>query len=161
MDSRWYSLFCKKFAFTNSVHYHRPHMDIPALLKRHGLRDTQSRRLVLKVLMGTKKPLTHREIHARVRKSHATVNLVTIYRMLETFEELGLIHRHLRSGGVFLCSLPEEEGHHVLLSCDDCGRVEECCDTTLCKYEDLIARRAGFAPKSHRSEVVGLCSSCK
>lgn len=134
--------------------------DIPAIIKSIGLRDTQSRRLVLKVLMKAKKPLTHKDIFSAIQKSDATVNLVTIYRMLETFEKVGLVHKHLSSGGVVVCSMPEQKGHHVLLSCDDCGKVEECCDSHLCAHEDRIAKKAGFVPKSHLSEVIGICSSC-
>lgn len=134
--------------------------DIPTLLKHFGLKDTQSRRLVLSVLIKSKKPLTQKDIAAQIEQSGGATNLVTVYRILEKFESLGLIHKHLSSGGFILCSKPEEKGHHVMLSCEDCGIVEEHSDAHLCKHEDRIAKNAGFVPKTHLSEVIGICSSC-
>ena len=134
--------------------------DIPTLLKHFNLRDTQSRRLVLSVLMKSKKPQTQKDIAERIKKSGGATNLVTVYRVLRKFESLGIIHRHLSSGGYILCSLPEKKGHHIILSCEDCGIVEEQCDAHLCQHEDRIAKNAGFVPKQHLSEVIGICSSC-
>ena len=134
--------------------------DSPALLKHYGLRVTQPRCLVLQALIGAKKPLSHSDIHAKIEKTNAGISIVTIYRVLEAFEAVGLVHRHLSSGGVILCSLQDKKGHHIMLSCDRCGKVEERCDVGLCKHEDRIAKRAGFSPKSHLSEVIGTCASC-
>lgn len=134
--------------------------DIPPLLHVYGLRDTQPRRLVLSVLQRAKTPLSHKKIFTEIKKSNAAINLVTIYRVLEKFEEIGLTHRHLHSGGVVLCTLQDTKGHHVLLSCSSCGTVKECADPHLCQHEDRIAKKAGFTPKAHCSEVIGMCSSC-
>jgi len=131
---------------------------ISAILDTHGLRDTQSRRLVLKVLMQSKKPLSQKDIHACLAKEDRVVNLVTVYRILEKFRDVGLIHHS--AGGVVFCSLEQADGHHVLLSCEECGVIEEYCDEELCKHEDRIAKRAGFFPTSHVSELIGRCASC-
>lgn len=130
------------------------------LLKAHGLRDTQPRRLVLKAMMSMKKPASHQAIHRWITKHDATINLVTVYRTLDAFEKIGLVHRHLRSGGFIPCSLRHETGHHILLSCEDCGKVEECTDGEFCSHENRIAKRNGFSPTSHFSELIGVCSSC-
>lgn len=138
-----------------------PFMQGLDLLRQSGLRDTQPRRLVLKALGHIQKPATQSDVHAWIARHKGTVNLVTIYRVLEKFEELGLVHRHPSSGGLTLCSLPHEKGHHGFLSCHECGHVEEFTDSDLCRREDLIARRAGFRAREHVSEIVGLCASCQ
>ena len=135
--------------------------DPQSILKKFNLRDTQPRRLVLKALMHMKKPASHKEIHNWIEKQDAAVNLVTVYRTLETFEELCVIHRHPSSGKILLCSMTEEEGCHGFLSCEKCGDVEEFCDEDLCSQESRIAKRAGFAPKHHVSEIIGTCSACQ
>lgn len=137
----------------------RMKLNTSSLLRQYGLRVTQSRCLVLQA-MSTGKPLSHRDIHTKIVKSNGGINLVTVYRILEAFEAIGLVHKHLSTGGFILCSLQKEKGHHVILSCEDCGTVEECCDIDLCKHEDRIAKKAGFIPKIHLSEVIGICSSC-
>ena len=130
------------------------------ILREYNLKDTQSRRFVLKALMHFQKPASHKDIHHWIKEQDAATNLVTVYRTLETFERLGIVHRHPSSGGFILCSMDGEEGHHGFLRCEECGKVEEFCDDTLCHQEDRIAKKAGFAPKNHISETVGLCSEC-
>lgn len=132
----------------------------PAILQAHGLRDTQSRRLVIETLAQSPTPISQKEIHVCIVKQGSTTNLVTVYRILETFEELGIVHRHPATGGFTLCSLQDHEGHHGFLSCEKCGTVSEFADAKLCVEENRIAKQAGFTPKHHISEIVGLCSHC-
>lgn len=136
-------------------------LDPQSILKKCNLRDTQPRRLVLKALMHMNKPASHKEIHVWIQSQDAAVNLVTVYRTLETFEERGVIHRHPSSGNIMLCSMSEEAGHHGFLSCESCGKVEEFCDKDLCSQENRIAKKAGFTPKHHVSEIIGVCSTCQ
>ncbi|MDA0376371.1 MAG: Fur family transcriptional regulator [bacterium] len=130
------------------------------LLRQYNLRITQSRSLVLQAMLSTKTPLTHKEIHRKILKTDGSISLVTVYRILEAYENIGLVHRHLSTGSFILCSLQGEKGHHVMLSCQDCGTVAECIDKDFCKHEDRIAKSAGFSPKAHLSELIGICSSC-
>lgn len=130
------------------------------ILRQYNLRITQSRRHVLQAMLSTKTPLAHKDIHAKIVKLDGSISLVTVYRILEAFEKAGLVHRHLSTGLFILCSLQGVKGHHVMMSCEDCGKVEECIDTDFCKHEDRIAKNAGFLPKSHLSELIGTCSSC-
>ena len=136
-------------------------IDIVKILHRHDLRSTTARRLVLKVLVDGKKPLTHKQILQRTKEEYDSINLVSIYRIIQKFEELGIVHSHSRSGGFTLCSLIGDSGHHVLLSCEQCGKVEECMDKELCKKENEIAKENGFSPTSHLNEIIGVCESCQ
>lgn len=131
------------------------------ILQVHNLRDTQPRRLVLRALAEIGKPATHKEVFDVIQSHEATVNLVTVYRTLDTFEELGIVHRHPSSGGIVLCSKSEQKGHHGFLSCQKCGKVEEFIDPNLCKEENRIAQNAGFRPKNHISEILGVCAKCQ
>lgn len=135
--------------------------DAHAILQMFNLRDTQPRRLVLKALMNMQKPASHKEIHEWIKKQDAATNLVTVYRTLEIFEEIGIIHHHSRSGGIMLCSISEKTGHHGFLSCEQCGKVEEFCNKNLCSQEDQIAKEAGFKPRNRMSEITGLCAKCQ
>lgn len=130
------------------------------ILAASGMRDTQPRRLVLAGLKSLGKPVSHKEIHEWILGRDAAVSLVTVYRILEKFQGLGIVHRHPSSGGVMLCSLEGVGGHHGFLSCRSCGKVEEFADRELCRNEDRIAKKAGFTPHEHMSEIVGVCSSC-
>jgi Fur family ferric uptake transcriptional regulator len=131
-----------------------------SLLRTKGFRDTQPRRLVLKVLHRLRRATTPAEIEECVRAEGDTINLVTVYRVLEVLLELGIAHRHPCSGKVALCTLPSADGHHGFLHCSRCGDTEEFMSPELCAVEDRIARSAGFKAKDHVSEIVGTCRSC-
>lgn len=134
---------------------------ISSILQRHNLKDTQSRRLVLKALMHVNKPISQKEIHHWIKSQDATTNLVTVYRTIEKFEEIGVVHRHPSSHGFILCGLQDELGCHSFLSCQACGKVEEFCDKALCQQEGLIAKKFGFKANQHVSEIIGLCATCQ
>ena len=131
-----------------------------ANLKEHGLRDTQPRRLVIDALSHLDKPVSPQEIHQWILARRHTVNLVTIYRALETLENIMLIHRHPCDGNYSLCSLPDTKGHHGFLHCHACGQVEEFVNAELCRMEDSIAASAQFQPHDHVTEIMGTCKSC-
>lgn len=135
--------------------------DTDSIFERSRLRRTKPRSLILDALSKVGRPASHKDIHARISKGKERIDLVTVYRTLESFERLGIVHRHMSSGGFVLCSLPETRGHHGFLSCESCGSVEEFCDSELCKEENRIARSAGFEPKRHMSEVIGVCMRCR
>lgn len=131
--------------------------DIPSLLRRRGLRSTLPRRKVITALSLRSMPLSPPEI---VDAVDGSVNLVTVYRMLEDMENVGLVHRHHPTGKFVLCSMPEQKGHHGFLHCVSCGKTEEFMDPALCKMENTIAKRAGFTPVSHLSAIDGHCAAC-
>jgi len=135
-------------------------LPIESILKDNGLRDTQPRRLVADALGRLKRPATPQDIELWIAKHGATVNTVTVYRILSLFEQLHVVHRHPCSGEYSLCSLPDRTGHHGFLHCSRCHVVEEFVDESLCREEDRIARRAGFRPHDHVSEILGTCSRC-
>ena len=136
-------------------------MTYQAILEHGGLRITQPRLLVLRALSKIGKPSSHKEIFEYLRNNKSTIHLVTVYRILETFEECGIVHKHPSSGGYSTCMLHGKGGHHVLLSCDACDSVHEQSDAELCKQENRIAKQVGFIPKHHVSEIIGLCPSCQ
>jgi Fe2+ or Zn2+ uptake regulation protein len=115
---------------------------------------------VITALTEIGRPVSHKEVHEWLKKKRTAINLVTVYRILEKFETLGLVHKQPTSGGFVLCALSAEHGHHGFLSCQQCGTVEEFADPDLCRVENAIARKAGFIPASHLSEIVGICSTC-
>lgn len=130
------------------------------LLKKHGLKDTQPRRLVLEALSRSKAPVSHYALRDKIVSSGKTIDTVTVYRTIETFEKIGLVHRHPCDGHVSLCTMPETPGHHGFLHCTSCKNVEEYCSEELCRKEHGIAKQSGFTPTSHISEIIGICRSC-
>ena len=70
------------------------------VLRKRGLRLTPQRQLVLEAVyeLGHATP---DQVHAKVARTAAGVNITTVYRTLELLEELGLVtHAHLSHGAM-------------------------------------------------------------
>jgi len=88
-------------------------------LRDKGLRLTPQRELVLQAVrdLGHATP---EEVAEKVRKTHPGINLSTVYRNLETLENVGLVqHTHLGHGGATYHAA--EELTHLHLVCGNCG----------------------------------------
>jgi Fur family ferric uptake transcriptional regulator len=130
-------------------------------LSRAGWRITMPRRVVMRVLERAARPLSPQEIHARGRRLHRSLGLVSVYRALMVLERAGLVrrvHREDRCDGYVLAS----PGHHHLLVCRRCGRAVE-----FPGAEDLsgliaqVEQRTGFRVEDHLLQLVGLCGPCR
>ncbi|HRH94177.1 MAG TPA: Fur family transcriptional regulator [Candidatus Peribacteria bacterium] len=130
------------------------------LLRKLGLRDTQTRRSVLQALQSAAKPMSPGDIRERIVNGGNAINTVTVYRILEVLVKLGAVHRHPYNGLFTACTMPDTPGHHGFLHCDDCGKTEEFHDERLCHIENSIAKQSGYIPRTHISEIRGTCSHC-
>ncbi|PKL36676.1 hypothetical protein CVV38_02105 [Candidatus Peregrinibacteria bacterium HGW-Peregrinibacteria-1] len=130
-------------------------------LKERGYRFTRPRKVVAEALGNTKKALSAYEIEKVLKLSAEKVDIVTIYRILEVYKELNLIHES--RDGYMACSHMECETkshcHHQIV-CDNCHQVtelhlEEC---------GLVERVRSSFPKliikSHYVEITGVCEKC-
>jgi len=135
-------------------------MHFERTLRRYQLRNTLPRRVVLQALSRMRKPASPQTLRQWTAAHHTALNIVTIYRVLEAFASAGIIHQQPHTGNVLLCTLSANAGHHGLLSCQRCGDVQEFHNPALCILENRIARKVGFTPKSHVSEMLGTCAAC-
>ncbi|OGJ55489.1 hypothetical protein A3D88_04505 [Candidatus Peribacteria bacterium RIFCSPHIGHO2_02_FULL_52_16] len=133
---------------------------LPSFWKHFGLKDTMPRRAVLHALEIARKPLSIQQVHDRLEAGASSIGIVTVYRVMRAFVKAGLVHEHPIEGTFSVCSMPDAEGHHVLVHCHSCGSVREAQDAELCRREDKIAKRLGFHSLRHVSELTGICSRC-
>jgi len=130
------------------------------ILKAQGYRDTQPRRMVLAALEKAKKPLSPYAIHQWIKARGWTTDIVTVHRILGLLETHALVHRHDRGEAFSLCPSPGSGGHHLSLRCTDCGSSSELHADGLCGSAKSLAKKVGFTPLSHLSELLGRCASC-
>ena len=85
-------------------------------LHQKGLRLTPQRELVLQAVRALDHA-TPEEIAEKVRETHPGINLSTVYRNLETLENVGLVqHAHVGHGGVRYHAAIEQLHAHLNLS---------------------------------------------
>lgn len=83
-------------------------------LKSAGLRITQPRIAILETLIGRSLPASIEQIHAEL--SGTICDLVTVYRCLAAFEELGLVRRCFFHNGASLyqIALDDSPAYHIV-----------------------------------------------
>ncbi|MGI9048953.1 MAG: Fur family transcriptional regulator [Rubrobacteraceae bacterium] len=92
-----------------------------------------------------------------LRRRCPGVGVVTVYRTLDLFSELGVVRRiDLGEGARY--EMAEDHHHHLI--CEDCGKVDE---FELCPLdpEQMPQVGAGFEVRSHSLEVYGKCAECR
>ncbi|GIW48275.1 MAG: transcriptional repressor [Deltaproteobacteria bacterium] len=125
-----------------------------------GFKCTPQRLAVLSVLKNSPKHLSISEIHSRVREFLPKVGLATIYRTLETLEELGLVVKvHLEDGCHSYTVVSREHGHPMV--CVGCNRVFEFRECPIDKMSKRLSRKTGFVIETHFLQFLGKCQDCK
>ena len=98
------------------------------LLKDSGSRVTSTRRAVMRCLAEAPQALSPKAILELMKSNpnSPAIDLVTIYRILNTFAQLGLIHQVAPAGEFMACThLDCSTKLHALTRCQVCGNTEE------------------------------------
>lgn len=144
--------------------HERKNLDIDSLnerVRKAGMKLTQQRMQMLKVLIHHPEPVSADEIFKEVGSKKDGMDLVTIYRILKKFEEANLVSRLEFGDGVARFELTLESGHHHHhVICRQCQKVEP---LHLCDLDahTKIVEAMGYKQLSHRLDFFGLCSQCQ
>jgi Fur family ferric uptake transcriptional regulator len=129
-----------------------------AALRGAGLRSTGQRRAVLSAIHELQHA-TVDELAAHVQRGMPEVSLSTVYRILETLDEAGLVtHAHLHHGSPTWHVVDGDP--HLHLVCSDCGGVQQ---QPVDLAEQLVAEaRAGLGFEVDLRHLVlhGRCADC-
>jgi Fur family transcriptional regulator, ferric uptake regulator len=128
---------------------------IEALCVAKGLRMTEQRRVIARVLSDAKDHPDVEELHRRAAAIDRGISIATVYRTVRLFEESGILERHdFRDGR----SRYEEAGnvHHDHLIDMKSGKVLEFVDPEIERLQAEIARRLGYKLVDHRMELYGV-----
>lgn len=120
-----------------------------------GLRMTEQRRVIARVLSQAEDHPDAEELHRRASAIDANISLATVYRTVKLFEDSGIIERHdFRDGRSRYEEAPEE--HHDHLIDAKTGQVIEFKSDEIEKLQVEIARRLGYRLVDHRLELYGV-----
>ncbi len=130
-------------------------------LSQAGCRITEPRRVVMRILLEAEAPLSPQEVHARGEAVHARLGLVTVYRALTLFEDLGLVRRVHREDGChgYISASP---GHQHALICQQCGHaIEFAGEDDLQELIERVEGRTGYRVSEHLLQLFGTCPKCQ
>ena len=129
-------------------------IDIEAICAERGLRITEQRRVIARVLSDAEDHPDVEELYRRASAIDSGISIATLYRTVRLFEEAGILERHdFRDGRSRYEPTPEE--HHDHLIDVETGTVIEFHDDALEELQRLIAERLGFELVDHRLELYG------
>ena len=138
--------------------HHAPALHAPDLasaldaLRARGLRISASRRQVLETLYADSRPRKAEELAK-------DGDLASVYRNLDTLEEVGLVrHVHLGHGPGLYALTSDGAREHLL--CDRCGAVTSVDPARLDTVRALIRAETGFEANFTHFPIAGLCPSC-
>lgn len=130
-------------------------IDIEALCAERGLRITEQRRVIARVLSEADDHPDVESLHARAVAADPRISIATVYRTVRLFEEAGILDKHdFGDGRARYEAAPE--AHHDHLIDVETGRVIEFVDPELEALQRLIAERLGYRLVDHRMELFGV-----
>ena len=120
-----------------------------------GMRMTEQRRIVARVLQEAEDHPDVEELHRRAVLVDQRISISTVYRTLKLFDDAGIIARHdFRDGRSRYETLPEE--HHDHLIDLKSGTVIEFQSPEIEALQERIAREYGLKLVDHRLELYGV-----
>jgi Fur family ferric uptake transcriptional regulator len=120
-----------------------------------GLRMTEQRRVIARVLEAADDHPDVEELHRRAAAVDPRISIATVYRTVKLFVDVGVITRHdFGEGRARYETVPDE--HHDHLIDLRTGRVIEFRDEDIERLQQAMAERLGYRLVDHRLELFGV-----
>jgi len=130
-------------------------IDIEALCAERGLRITDQRRVIARVLSESTDHPDVDSLYQRAVAIDSGISIATVYRTVRLFEEAGILDRHDFGDGRSRYEAAPEAHHDHMIDVES-GKVIEFVDPELEALQRQIAARLGFRLVDHRMELYGV-----
>ena len=117
-------------------------IDLEALCAERGLRITEQRRIIARVLSESDDHPDVEALHARASAVDPKISIATVYRTVRLFEEAGILDRHDFGDGRARYEAAPEAHHDHLIDVES-GKVLEFVDPELEALQKQIAEKLG------------------
>ena len=132
-----------------------------SICQEKGLRFTDLRREVLRLIWLSHVPAKAYDILENLKGKEWSAKPPTVYRALDFLLETGLVHKLDSINAYIGRSHPREKNACYFLICTDCNEAKECCSSELSDAIELAWNKNSFRPKKITLEVFGQCSACR
>lgn len=134
--------------------------DYTELLKKTGLKSTKHRVSILEILKKSPQPISAEDIFLKLKAKEISINLSSVYRILDTFVENELAVKSSVDGcdmNLFEASHTEHLHHFI---CQGCRKMVLISGCPLESYEKLLQDKLGCQITGHKLEIYGYCKDC-
>lgn len=125
------------------------------LCSEKGMRMTEQRRVIARVLSAAEDHPDVEEIHRRAVAIDANISIATVYRTMRLFEESGVVERHDFQDGRARYEEATEHHHDHLIDLRS-GEVIEFVNEEIERLQKRIAEEHGYKLVDHRLELYGI-----
>jgi Fur family ferric uptake transcriptional regulator len=129
-----------------------PQLSLEAACVAKGMRMTEQRRVIARVLEASADHPDVEELYRRAFAVDPKISISTVYRTVKLFEDAGMIERHEFGDGRSRYETAPEEHHDHLIDLRS-GTVIEFRDEEIEKLQEQIARKLGYKLVDHRLEL--------
>ena len=128
--------------------------DIESKCKQKGVRLTEHRKLIAKVMSESESHPDVDELHKKVSKFDSKISIATVYRTVKLFEEAGIVSKHDFKGNKSRYEQAPEEHHDHLIDVNS-GEITEFVNEEIEKLQKQVAEKLGYKLVDHRLELYG------
>ena len=121
---------------------------------KKGVRLTDQRKLVAKVMSESDDHPDVDELHKRVNKIDVKISIATVYRTVKLFEEAGIVAKHDFKGTKARYEEASQD-HHAHLIDVNTGEIIEFVNDDIEKLQQKVAGKLGYKLVDHRLELYG------
>ena len=121
---------------------------------QQGVRLTDQRKLVAKVMSESTDHPDVDELHKRVNKIDSKISIATVYRTVKLFEEAGVVAKHDFKGTKARYEEATHEHHDHLIDINT-GEITEFVNEDIEKLQEKVAAKLGYKLVDHRLELYG------
>lgn len=141
--------------------------------KKHGLRITVPRQVILEVLSESDEYLSAEEVYMIVHNRYPNIGMATVYRTLNLLSDMGMVTRYEFGEGKARFELAEqmhhdeEDEHYHQLVCTNCFKVIKYSDFSdqelelMNKIENSLEEQYKFDIQRHVVQFYGVCPDCR
>jgi len=121
---------------------------------KKGVRLTDQRKLIAKVMSESTDHPDVDELHKRVSRVDTKISIATVYRTVKLFEEAGVVSKHDFKGSKSRYEQAPEEHHDHLIDINS-GEITEFVNEEIEKLQKQVAEKLGYKLVDHRLELYG------
>lgn len=126
-------------------------------LKKAGLKVTHPRSLILEILQNpSHQHISAEDVYRLLMEARSDIGLATVYRVLNQFDDAGIVERQHFDGGKAVFELSSKK-HHDHLVCLKCGKVVEFEDEIIEQCQKDIAVKNKMKLTHHSLYLYGEC----
>jgi Fur family ferric uptake transcriptional regulator len=132
-----------------------PESNIESLCIEKGMRMTDQRRIIARVLSDSHDHPDVEEVHKRAHDLDSRISIATVYRTVKLFEDANIINRHDFGDGRSRYEEVSEEHHDHLIDIQS-GEIIEFQNEEIEALQIKIAEKFGLRLVEHRLELFGV-----